>query len=57
MPRKGTVHKMANLISFFNTFMSYIVLMAIIVVLAGIAAAIGIAMAKRKNAKAAEENK
>lgn len=52
---------MTNLISFLNSFMSYIVLMLIIVVLAGIAIAIGTTMAKRKNAKTAaktaEENK
>ena len=48
---------MANLISFFNSFMSYIVLMLIIVILAGIAVTIGITMAKKKNAKAAKENK
>lgn len=48
---------MANLISFLNSFMSYIVLLLIIVVLAGIAVTIGITMAKRKNAKTAKENK
>ena len=48
---------MANLISFVNSFLSYVVLMGIIVVLAGIAVAIGTTMAKKKNAKTAEENK
>ena len=48
---------MANLINFFNSFMSYIVLMVIIVVVGGVATTLGITMAKRKNAKTAEENK
>ena len=48
---------MANLISFVNSFLSYVVLMGIIVVLAGIAVAIGTTMAKKKNAKTADENK
>lgn len=48
---------MTNLISFLNSFMSYLVLMLIIVVLAGIAVAIGTTVAKRKNAKKAKENK
>lgn len=41
------------MISFINTFLSYIVLLVIIVAVAGIALAIGITMAKRKNAKSA----
>lgn len=48
---------MANLISFLNSFLSYIVLMLIIVVLAGVAVAIGTTIAKKKNAKTADENK
>ena len=48
---------MANLINFLNSFMSYLVLMLIIVVLAGIAIVIGTTVAKKKNAKTAEENK
>lgn len=43
---------MDNLINFVNTFLSYIVLLAIIVIVAGVALTIGITLAKRKNAKA-----
>lgn len=46
---------MANLISFLNSFLSYLVLMGIILIVAGIAVAIGITLAKRKNAKTALE--
>ncbi len=40
---------MANIVLFFNSFLSYLLLMAIIVVLAGVAIFIGIKMRKRKN--------
>lgn len=40
---------MNNLILFFNSFLSYLLLMAVIVVLAGIAVFIGITMRKKKN--------
>ena len=46
---------MNNLISFVNTFLSYLVLMVIILIVGGIAIAIGLTMAKRKNAKKAVE--
>lgn len=38
------------LISFLNTFMSYLVVMIVIVVVAGVALTIGITAAKKKNA-------
>lgn len=38
------------LVSFLNSFMSYLVLMAIILVVAGVAMTIGITMAKKKSA-------
>ncbi len=38
------------LVNFLNSFMSYLVVMAVIVVVAGAATAIGITMAKKKNA-------
>lgn len=40
------------MISFLNSFMSYLVLMLIIVAVAGVAITIGITMRKRKNTKA-----
>ena len=43
---------MNNLISFVNSFLSYLLVMAVIVVLAGIAIFIGIKLRKSKNAKA-----
>ena len=46
---------MDNLILFMNSFLSYLLLMAVIVVLVGIAIFIGIKMRKSKNAKFAEE--
>lgn len=44
---------MANAILFVNSFLSYLLLMAVIVILAGIAIFIGIRMRKNKNAKEA----
>lgn len=46
---------MSNLILFINSFLSYLLLMAVIVVLAGIAVFIGIKMRKRSNDKSAVE--
>lgn len=46
---------MDNLILFLNSFLSYLLLMAVIVVLAGVAIFIGITMRKRSNEKAAVE--
>lgn len=46
---------MANLIYFINSFLSYLLVMAVIVVLAGIAVFIGIKMRKRSNEKTAAE--
>ncbi len=43
------------LVSFLNSFMSYLVLMLIIVVVAGVAVAIGITMARKKNAETAAD--
>lgn len=40
---------MDQLIYFFNTFLSYLLVMAVIVVVAGIATFIGIKMRKNKN--------
>ena len=42
---------MNNLILFVNSFLSYLLLMAVIVILAGIAVFIGIKLRKNKNAK------
>jgi len=44
---------MANAILFANSFLSYLLLMAVIVVLCGIAIFIGIKMRQTKNAKEA----
>ena len=41
------------LVSFLNSFMSYLVVLAVIVVVAGVATVIGITMAKKKGAEAA----
>lgn len=46
---------MTNLISFVNTFLSYLVLMVIILIVGGIAITIGLTLAKKKNAKNAVE--
>ena len=46
---------MANLILFINSFLSYLLVMAVIVVLAGVAVFIGIKMRKRSNEKSAVE--
>lgn len=46
---------MANLILFINSFLSYLLLMAVIVILAAIAVFIGIKMRKNKNAKLQSE--
>lgn len=40
---------MNNLILFLNSFLSYLLVMAVIVVLAGVAVFVGINMRKRKN--------
>ena len=40
---------MDQLINFFNTFLSYLLVMAVIVVVAGIATFIGFKMRKNKN--------
>ena len=42
---------MNNLILFINSFLSYLLVMAVIVILAGIAIFIGIKLRKNKNAK------
>ena len=47
--------EMANLILFINSFLSYLLVMAVIVVLAGVAVFIGIKMRKRSNEKSAAE--
>lgn len=49
---KGRVSGMGNLILFLNSFLSYLLLMAVIVVIAGVAVFIGIKVRKNKNAKA-----
>lgn len=41
------------LVSFLNSFMSYLLLMIVIVAIVGVATAIGITMAKKKAAKEA----
>ena len=41
------------LVSFLNSFMSYLVVLAVIVVVAGVATVIGITMAKKKAAQEA----
>ena len=46
---------MANLILFINSFLSYLLVMAVIVVLAGVAVFVGIKMRKRSNEKSAVE--
>lgn len=43
------------LVSFLNSFMSYLVVMIVIVAVAGAATAIGITMAKKKAAQAASD--
>ena len=43
--------EMNNLILFINSFLSYLLVMAVIVILAGIAIFIGIKLRKNKNAK------
>lgn len=47
--------EMANLILFINSFLSYLLVMAVIVILAGIAVFIGIKMRKRSNEKSVAE--
>lgn len=48
---------MEKIILFLNSFLSYLLLMAVIVVLAGIAIFIGIKMRKRKNEQLENESK
>lgn len=53
---EGYVQKRGSImINFINTFLSYIVLAVIIVAVAGVAMAIGLTLAKKKNAKKAED--
>jgi len=40
------------MVSFINTFLSYLLLMAVILAVSGIGAAIGITLRKRKNSQA-----
>lgn len=47
--------KMSNLILFLNSFLSYLLVMAVIVVLAGLGIFIGIKMRKRNNEKSVTE--
>lgn len=47
---------MEKLILFLNSFLSYLLVMAVIVVLAGIAIFIGIKMRKRKNEQLEKES-
>ncbi|GFI01305.1 hypothetical protein IMSAGC014_00125 [Bacteroidaceae bacterium] len=47
---------MENLILFFNSFLSYLLVLAVIVVLAGIAIFVGIKMRKRKNEQLEKES-
>ncbi|MBQ8598151.1 MAG: hypothetical protein IJ409_10215, partial [Lachnospiraceae bacterium] len=51
---KGSVN-MSNFILFINSFLSYLLVMAVIVVLVGIAVFIGITMRKKKNLQLAAE--
>lgn len=46
---------MDNAILFANSFLSYLLLLAIIAVIAGVAVFIGIRMRKKKNVKEAQE--
>lgn len=46
---------MQNLILFANSFLSYLLLMAVIVVIAAVGIVIGISLRKNKNAKLAAE--
>lgn len=43
------------MISFINSFLSYVMLMLVIVVLSGCAVALGLFLRKRKDAKTAQE--
>ena len=47
---------MSNLILFVNSFLSYLLVMAVIVVIAGVATFIGLRARKSKNAKEREES-
>lgn len=47
---------MSNLILFVNSFLSYLLVMAVIVVIAGVATFIGIKARKNKNARESEES-
>ncbi len=53
---KGFDEHMENLILFFNSFLSYLLVLAVIVVLAGIAIFVGIKMRKRKNEQLEKES-
>lgn len=47
----GTERDETMLVSFLNSFMSYLVVLLVIVVVAGVATTIGITMAKKKGAE------
>ena len=47
---------MSNFVLFFNSFLSYLLLMAVVVVIAGAAIFVGIKMRKNKNSQAGNEN-
>lgn len=49
--RKAWCISMGNAVLFLNSFLSYLLLMAIIVVIAGVAIFIGIKLRKNKDAK------
>lgn len=46
---------MSNFVLFFNSFFSYLLLMAVVVVIAGVAVFLGIKMRKNKNSQAGNE--
>ena len=46
---------MSNFVLFFNSFFSYLLLMAVVVVIAGVAVCLGIKMRKNKNSQAGNE--
>lgn len=49
------VRGMGNAVLFVNSFLSYLLLMAVIVVIAGVAIFIGIRMRKKKNEQSKQE--
>ena len=46
---------MSNFVLFFNSFFSYLLLMAVVVVIAGVAVFLGIKMRKNKNSQSGNE--